>query len=448
MRKLHLVGLTADRQGLMFTARSGSKAGGYLVPIDSKLLDALAAAGGAPPPASATEEDEVEVEAAAPVAGPGKAQSALTPREIQARLRAGRSLEEVAEEAGVGVEWIERFAVPIIAEQARVVAMGRNLVYSKPRLGESSQPLAASVAWNLSERSVWLGDELFESSWGAYQLHDSVWILRFRYRSRGRQQDALWELELDTGRLLARNRLAADLGYVEKGRRRRDAAESVDDDMSPQATPRRKATARAAPAKARTSPTAAPGAAAAKASPTRKPASKAAPKPAPAKAHASKAAAPKAAATGARATKASAPRAPAAGARAAKTAAPGAEAKPTKRAEGRSTTARTPRPKSGSTSVANSTGPGRGRAVAPPSGAGSAQSPSDDLDEGDLSELAGPAPRFTPRPMPSDGVPPRRPQRPRRSPRPPKADNNSDAAAGEVVKLPSSRRSRSVRRSP
>uniref|UniRef100_UPI0012FABCFD septation protein SepH n=1 Tax=Sedimentibacter sp. B4 TaxID=304766 RepID=UPI0012FABCFD len=41
--------------------------------------------------------------------------SALTPREIQARVRAGQSLEDVARAAGMDVGWVEPFAGPVIA---------------------------------------------------------------------------------------------------------------------------------------------------------------------------------------------------------------------------------------------------------------------------------------------------------------------------------------------
>jgi hypothetical protein len=218
LRKLHLVGLTTDRDGLIFTARKGSKSGGYIVPLDDKVLAAIAEArsegNGSPALAEA-----VDVEA---VPKRLRSESALTPREMQARLRGGRSIEEVAAEAGVDTEWVARFAVPILAEQAQVVELARALVYAKPRLGESSQPLGVSVLMNLSDRGIFLPDDIAKAGWSAFQLHDSVWMVRFRYRSRGREQEAQWEIDVPTGRLLARNRHASDLGYVEHGRRRRE----------------------------------------------------------------------------------------------------------------------------------------------------------------------------------------------------------------------------------
>jgi hypothetical protein len=219
LRKLHLVGLTTDRDGLIFTARKGSKSGGYIVPLDDEVLAAVAEVQADRNGDGALDEvGLLDVEA---VPRRPRHQSALTPREMQARLRAGRSIEEVAAEAGVDNEWVARFAVPILAEQAQVVELARTLVYAKPRLGESSQPLGPSVMQNLSDRGIFLPDDVAERSWSAFQLHDAVWMVRFRYRSRGRAQEAQWEVDVPAGRLHARNRHASDLGYVDAGRRRK-----------------------------------------------------------------------------------------------------------------------------------------------------------------------------------------------------------------------------------
>ena len=237
MRKLHLVGLTTDRDGLIFTARKGSKSGGFIVPLDDKVLAAIAEAREAVNGAPAEVQGVVSE-----VPKRLRSQSALTPREMQARLRAGRSIEEVAAEAGVDTEWVARFAVPILAEQAQVVELARSLVYAKPRLGESSQPLGASVVQNLADRGVFLPDDIADGGWSAFQLHDSVWMVRFRYRARGREQEAQWEVDVPAGRLVARNRYASDLGYVDPNRRRRDIEleeNGIDDEPAP--APRRTA---------------------------------------------------------------------------------------------------------------------------------------------------------------------------------------------------------------
>ncbi|MDO5683711.1 MAG: septation protein SepH, partial [Propionibacteriaceae bacterium] len=62
--------------------------------------------------------------------------SALRPREIQARIRAGESLEEVARLSGASADRIERFATPVLAEREYVTGVA--LTSSVRRWGELS----------------------------------------------------------------------------------------------------------------------------------------------------------------------------------------------------------------------------------------------------------------------------------------------------------------------
>ena len=233
MRKLHVVGFTNDLDGLIFSTRKGAKSGSFVVAIGEELMEKLdevqrlrngdlEAAPGLP-----ARRDERERRT--------RPESLLTPREIQSRLRAGRSIEEVAREAGVDTDWVERFAAPILAEQRQVVELARSLTFTKSRLGESAEPLGESVAANLADRGLRVLDDEFDASWSAYQLRDGVWTVRFRYRSRGRQQQATWELDVANNRLVSRDRMGSDLGYVERARRRRRLAESAEDTAATEA---------------------------------------------------------------------------------------------------------------------------------------------------------------------------------------------------------------------
>ena len=69
-------------------------------------------------------------------------ESTLSVRELQQRLRAGQTITEVADIAGVAEEWIARFAVPIQAEQALIIQRALDLVVVKQRVGLSSSPSA------------------------------------------------------------------------------------------------------------------------------------------------------------------------------------------------------------------------------------------------------------------------------------------------------------------
>ena len=217
MQQLHLVGFTTDLEGLIFSARKGAKSGGFVVTIDESLLatieDAQRLRNGAP--------DEVDEDGVPRRPRPPRPQSSLSPREIQARLRAGGTIESVASEAGVDDEWIARFAAPVLAEQAQVAARAKQMVFTKARLGPSAQPLGLSVRWNLADKGVRMVEDVFDGAWAAYNVHGAVWVVRFHYVSRQKSQSAEWELDLREGELVSRNRLASELGYVEPGRRRR-----------------------------------------------------------------------------------------------------------------------------------------------------------------------------------------------------------------------------------
>ena len=68
-------------------------------------------------------------------------ESSLTPRDIQTRIRRGETVEEVAEAAGITVERVHGFAVPVIAVGAVVVRYARQqLAVVEP--GPGSPPAA------------------------------------------------------------------------------------------------------------------------------------------------------------------------------------------------------------------------------------------------------------------------------------------------------------------
>ncbi|HUP70040.1 MAG TPA: septation protein SepH [Acidimicrobiales bacterium] len=230
MQQLHLVGLTTDHTGLILSARRGARTGKYSIAADEKLLAAAQEArrlleGGEVAEETGAGADDAIVApspaVALPPPPPAKPVSSLSPREIQGRLRAGGTVGEIAAAAGVDEEWILRFADPIRAEQARVVERAQRLTFNKSRLGPSAEPLETSVLLNLAERGVRLPADVFAMAWTAFNLHGTSWAVVFSYTSRQRRQTAQWEVDLRSGELIARNRLASDLGYLEPGRRSR-----------------------------------------------------------------------------------------------------------------------------------------------------------------------------------------------------------------------------------
>ncbi len=258
MRELYLVGMTDDRKAMILSESSDDPDGQFLLVVDDAVRGALDPR----PVRSRALPRFLSAESA------DTAESGLSVREMQDRLRHGATVRQVAQEAGVPQEWVERFAPPVQAEQAKVVADLRRMVFSTRRKGPSMAPLGESVAYNLARKGVAVNRE--EDRWTAHQMHDGVWSVRCSYRSRGRSQVAEWIFDVVAGEVTANDPLAARLAY-------RDPADPA---LSPVPAPRppdrRASAARAKAARkdkaagAASAPSAAPVAKAAEATPPAK----------------------------------------------------------------------------------------------------------------------------------------------------------------------------------
>lgn len=106
-------------------------------------------------------------------------ESALSPREIQTRIRAGESLEDVTRAAGIEPERVERFAAPVLAEREYVA--GQAMAASVRRRGETSGH--RNLRSTLTERLTGRGVDLQSLRWDAYRLPDGRWAVTADYGS-------------------------------------------------------------------------------------------------------------------------------------------------------------------------------------------------------------------------------------------------------------------------
>lgn len=99
--------------------------------------------------------------------------SALSPREIQARLRAGASVPEVAADAGVDVDRIAGFAIPVMAERAHMTRTA--LASSVRRRGDSSghRRLGEIIHDRLQARGL----DADTVEWDSWRQNDLKWRL-------------------------------------------------------------------------------------------------------------------------------------------------------------------------------------------------------------------------------------------------------------------------------
>ena len=170
MADLRLVGLSDDGSRLILERDGGDS--DHLT-VDDRLRGLLGKP--AKQPARQAKQASLDLE------------SRLSPREIQARIRSGQSPEEVAEDAGISVERVERFAGPIlhereyIAQEAAKVSVRRDDHGAVMLLGEL-------VSQRLEQRGV-PRDSL---EWDAWRRDDGAWEVTLDYLAGGRERSASW----------------------------------------------------------------------------------------------------------------------------------------------------------------------------------------------------------------------------------------------------------------
>ncbi|MFF3465946.1 septation protein SepH [Streptomyces sp. NPDC002619] len=166
MPELRVVAVSNDGTRLVLKAADATE---YTLPIDERLR---AAVRGDRPRLG---QIEIEVE------------SHLRPRDIQARIRAGATAEEVAQLAGIPVDRVRRFEGPVLAERAFMAERARKTPVRRP--GENSGPLLGE---SVQERLVLRGAEKDTVQWDSWRRDDGTWEVLLVYRVAGEPHSASW----------------------------------------------------------------------------------------------------------------------------------------------------------------------------------------------------------------------------------------------------------------
>jgi hypothetical protein len=172
MRPVRFVALSEDGQAFVLADEVGRL---LALPIDDRVSTALRlerTPGSGPAPAPTSETGA----------------SSLSPRDIQARIRAGESADEVARVAGVPVDRVLRYAGPVLQERAMLAQHARR---SKLR----SSPKGASLAEVVDSRLGQHGIDAEKISWDAYRRDDGTWRVIARWPSGKATAQAVWELD-------------------------------------------------------------------------------------------------------------------------------------------------------------------------------------------------------------------------------------------------------------
>ncbi|MEU1541878.1 MULTISPECIES: septation protein SepH [Streptomycetaceae] len=164
--ELRVVAVSNDGTRLVLKAADSTE---YTLPIDERLRAAIRN------DRARLGQIEIEVE------------SHLRPRDIQARIRAGATAEEVAQLAGIPVERVRRFEGPVLAERAFMAERARKTAVR--RQGESTGPqLGEAVA----ERLLLRGAEKDSVLWDSWRRDDGTWEVLLVYRVAGEPHSASW----------------------------------------------------------------------------------------------------------------------------------------------------------------------------------------------------------------------------------------------------------------
>jgi hypothetical protein len=168
MQELRFVAVSED--GSYAVLAIPGRSGRFMLPIDDRLR---AVAKGQ---FSRLAQYEIEVE------------NPLRPKEIQARIRAGETVEEIADAAGIPVERVRWFEGPVLAERGYVADQAQNA--SVRRQGDSTPGprLGDIVGVRLTE----LGADPEDAQWDSRKHGDGSWQVQLAFRAGGRLHIAEW----------------------------------------------------------------------------------------------------------------------------------------------------------------------------------------------------------------------------------------------------------------
>ncbi|GAA2465422.1 septation protein SepH [Streptomyces mauvecolor] len=166
MPELRVVAVSNDGTRLVLKAADSTE---YTLPIDERLRAAVRN------DRARLGQIEIEVE------------SHLRPRDIQARIRAGASAEEVAQLAGIPVDRVRRFEGPVLAERAFMAERARKTPVRRP--GENTGPQLGEA---VQERLLLRGADKDSVQWDSWRRDDGTWEVLLVYLVAGEPHSASW----------------------------------------------------------------------------------------------------------------------------------------------------------------------------------------------------------------------------------------------------------------
>ena len=160
MRELKVVGLDVDGKRIICESDdSGEK---YILHADDRLRAALRG------DRAASSQTQIDVEIP----------TLLRPKEIQAKIRAGASIEQVAAAAGVDVARVQRFAHPVLLERSRAAELA---TAAHPVLADG--PAVLTLLETVTAALVARGLDPDGTNWDAWRNEDGRWTVQLAWKA-------------------------------------------------------------------------------------------------------------------------------------------------------------------------------------------------------------------------------------------------------------------------
>ena len=160
MRELKIVGLDLDGKHLI--CESDDPADKFKIRVDDRLRAAMRG------DAARVGQTHIDIEVT----------SMLRPKEIQARIRAGASVEQVAAAAGVDIERVQRFAHPVLLERSRAAELA---TAAHPVLADG--PAVLTLLETVTSSLLARGLNPDNTTWDAWRNEDGRWTVQLGWKA-------------------------------------------------------------------------------------------------------------------------------------------------------------------------------------------------------------------------------------------------------------------------
>jgi hypothetical protein len=203
MQDLRLVGVHDDGTHLLLSGAGGEM---FQLPIDEALRTA----------SRSTVKPKAD-----------RAAIPMSPRDIQARIRAGATAADVAEMSGLPLAKVERYEGPVLAEREYVAQQARKVEVAAPSpghdayrsaFGDNPATLADMVAHRLSAHGI----DPATVEWDSWRRQDGTWTVSASFEPKtegtagiGEEPPALWTFSPARKSLQNANRWAQQLSELE-----------------------------------------------------------------------------------------------------------------------------------------------------------------------------------------------------------------------------------------